>query len=900
MPIVIQRQTELGEITTNTQEPSGFIVDNVTGEVKRSDSELLWNNGTRQLTIQPKAPATEFIVYVAGKKIVINSPLNVIITDTQGTWFFYINSSGALQATQTFFIDFIYSQGYVAFGYWDVTNSRFLFDEPFDERHGCKWDGHSHAAWHQTIGAQYRSGLALSGFTIGDGSLDVHAQFGSELGVIYDEDLRFGISAIVATNGLDILYHDASGKWFQTTNAGFSILTTGSGRLAYNPSGSGLVEVSNNNFALCHVFGTSGKDENGRLACFVGQEEYGNINDARSGAEEEINNLILAGLPTQEFRFIGTAIFQTSNGYVNAVKSRVRDTATSENYVDLRGYNFSPSGGSVSSHPNLSDLSFDSSGHGVGFNGFQRGTTNNITPPTINDDSSIGYRPGDFWLDTVADTPYVCLDASPASAIWMVMEHGTADIWSRTGTDVTLTNPGDTVTLEGDLVVDGSTATFIGLEDQNNTSVIDALILEHDTELVFPGSVGGGIGLRLKMANSESDPIDIARITSAWTDDTLSAENSDLKVYVMSNGSLTEVISFNAALGLIRTQNAHLSIKDDVRSTFTVENAILNAPSTALDIQHNVTGTPAVGIGTRLDIYTQSLAGSANISSRIESVLDVVTAANEESHLNFYIKDGGSLVDNFRVDKKGIHVNGDGPSTITSTSAPALIIQSDATNLGTNWIAPTAQPLGVLDQDALISIVSSEGGSVGSGITLDEVNSTTQAYVNNWNLNRNTSGFNSTLYLAYRTTPGSGGLVSMYFETDGRTYFPEAYGDTTASAANMTFGASGQLLRSTCGEYWKKDLRAFEPDTSGIYDVSIKTFKEKSSNVTGHSIIADANTFTNLPNAVIKADIVTEKDEDGNAIKTDKNVYDSLNWNFITTSMLVEMKKLRDRIAALE
>lgn len=350
-----------------------------------------------------------------------------------------------------------------------------------------------------------------------------------------------------------------------------------------------------------------------------------------------------------------------------------------------------------------------------------------------------------------------------------------------------------------------------------------------------------------------------------------------------------------------RLENKNIAQIANVHSTFTIENTTTDAPSTAMDILHNLSsGTPAVGIGTRININTQSLTGSANIAGRIETILDVVTASAEDSHLNFYIQDGGSLADNLMLDKEGIHVNGDGPSTITSTTAPALTVQSDATNLGTNWIATTAQPLGVLDQDSLVSIVSDQSGSVGSGITLDEVNSSTQLYINNWNLNRNTSGSNATLYLAYRTIPGSGGLVAMYFETDGRTYFPEAYNDTTASAANMTIASGGQILRSTCGEYWKKNIRAFEPDLTEFFNMDVSTFEEKSSNVTGHSIIANAQTFNALPDAVIKADIVTSKDENGESITTDEDVYDSLNWNFIVTAMYIKMSELNDRIKVLE
>lgn len=421
--------TSINENQTNRnsfidmEEPTGFIMDDTTGEVKRNDSELTWSNVTRTLTIQPKAPATYFIIYIDGIKYEIDSPHNVIITDTNGYWHFYFNSSLTLIATQTFDQNFIYSQGYVAGGYWDSSSSRMLFDEVFDERHGCKMDGHTHAWLHQQFGTRYESGLALVNFDVdGSGNNNTNAQFGSDFGVIYDEDLKFNISSVASTVGLPILYHDAIGNWKQTTNSGFSVLTTGTGRLAYNPSGSGLVEVANNDFVNCHVFTTSGIDENGTIASIVGQQQYGNIIQAREGADSEINSLILTGLPVQEFKFIGTVIFQTSNTYSNSVKGRVRSTDTGDDYVDFRRTSITGVG-APSEDPNQNQIYYvgkhgnDSTGNGLkietAFLTFQKAidTAELQTPTSINRFVIKCNDAGIYTEDITISENYVSIDA---------------------------------------------------------------------------------------------------------------------------------------------------------------------------------------------------------------------------------------------------------------------------------------------------------------------------------------------------------------------------------------------------------------------------------------------------------------------------------------------------------
>ena len=357
---------EIGQTVEATLSPTGFPIDSTTGEVERDDSELSWTNGTNTFTIQPKAPATSFDIYVHGKKFTYDSAQTKVITPAQGVWYFYFDTSGVLQSTQTF-SKLLFSLGYVGYGYYDAAVANdMLFGDIFDERHGCGLDTDSHYDHHFDKGMRFQSGLALNTLSVDqDGSLAAHAQFGIDLGVTYDEDIKFDIDAVGSTAGLPILYHNAAGNWISTTEAGFAVKTTGTGRLAYNPSGSGLVEVTNGDFVLCHIFATAGdgSDKKGRLVSIVGQTEYTKAKEAREGATLEINNLILGDLPTEEFKFFATVIFQTADAYTNSINARVISTDLGDNYEDFRFSGITASGAGVTSHSNLSDLDKDNHEH---------------------------------------------------------------------------------------------------------------------------------------------------------------------------------------------------------------------------------------------------------------------------------------------------------------------------------------------------------------------------------------------------------------------------------------------------------------------------------------------------------------------------------------------------------
>jgi hypothetical protein len=364
-------QDQFNEYNLLQKEPTGFP--------NRTDSITSFDNSTRTFTIEPVAISFEF--YVKGKKYVKSSAQNLTIPDLSGNHYIYFNYDGDLLSTQVAGQELFQENALVAIVYWnEETQTQVYFAE---ERHGLVMDGATHGYLHTVFGARYLSGFALQGFTVdGTGNLDAHAQFESDSGTIRDEDL---IIQSLSQNEIPILYRQGS-LWRRKAGDSFPVIYSGTEgytgshlRLPYNAlSGSSwsLSEVPNNNFVLVHFFATN--DKASSVIGIQGINTYTSISNARTGATEEISSL--SGLPFAEFVAIGTVVFETANGYANAVKARVRSIDVGVEYVDFRGTQAFSASASVGSHSLLSNLSSDD--HLQYFNQ-ERGDARYYTKPEI-------------------------------------------------------------------------------------------------------------------------------------------------------------------------------------------------------------------------------------------------------------------------------------------------------------------------------------------------------------------------------------------------------------------------------------------------------------------------------------------------------------------------------------
>ncbi len=297
----------------------------------------------------------------------------MVITDTEGMWFIYFVGS-TLTASQTPWVIEEDSKALVCVVYWDADNNEHVILGY--ELHTWVMDPGTHAVMHHAEGAKYSSGFALGNLTTdASGDVDSHAQFSVADGVFFDEDIKFSIADdspqdLSTIADLPIIYRDgASGLWRKIAATQFPVnpAAAGSNRATWNEwTGATwqLTEADNNDFVLSHVFATNDVEE--PVVVIMGQGEYNTLGLARTGAETEMQTLAfgdLAGL-TPEFIPVATVIYQTSNGYSNAVHSRVRTTDEGDDYIDWRsstGARGAVSG--VTDHGALSGLADDDHTH---------------------------------------------------------------------------------------------------------------------------------------------------------------------------------------------------------------------------------------------------------------------------------------------------------------------------------------------------------------------------------------------------------------------------------------------------------------------------------------------------------------------------------------------------------
>jgi hypothetical protein len=352
------------------------------GFANTTDSTIDFNSSTR--IFQIAATGSAFSYFVDGVEH-STSGAHITLAATEGVHYIYFDGSSLTAAANpsTSQIDtVIRTKAIVAAVYWSTVNTSGIFVG--DERHGKGMSPNTHAYLHFTEGLRYLSGLGLNNMTVdGDGSLAVHAQFGIDSGSVTDEDLWKAISAVASGTGLP-LYHmegaSASPNWVITEPSGYSVKPTGTGRLAYNQLTGGswqLTEIGNNNFVLAHVFATTEKDR--PMLALMGQNEYSNIAQARDGAAAEVLSLVTSDILFPEIKPIATVIYQTSNGYTNPVKARVRTTDDGDNYVDWRSEVVSRVELTTSIHNNLAGLQGGAAGERYHLTSAEHATLTNVT-----------------------------------------------------------------------------------------------------------------------------------------------------------------------------------------------------------------------------------------------------------------------------------------------------------------------------------------------------------------------------------------------------------------------------------------------------------------------------------------------------------------------------------------
>jgi len=315
-----------------------YMGDFMNGFLGAAQVTLSIDDPSKTLTVTPVG--STFTIYSAGNKLTLAGTKSVAWTATEGLHFFYFNEAGTLVTTTTFTPEIITKYCYVALIYWSIPQNKAIYFG--NERHGVLMGPSTHLYLHNTRGAQFDNGLKLVNFLVdGTGNDAANAQFTSESGVIWDEDIRYSLPA---QTQFPVFYREGT-VWKQKTPDAFPVIYNGTAgytgtRMPYNLNTAGtwsLQEIDSNKFALVHVLATN--DINYPVICLLGVNQYISKTAARDGAAVELQSL--SGLPFAEFAPLGSVIFETQNSYTNTPKARIV-SIDSKDYFDLRATYFRP------------------------------------------------------------------------------------------------------------------------------------------------------------------------------------------------------------------------------------------------------------------------------------------------------------------------------------------------------------------------------------------------------------------------------------------------------------------------------------------------------------------------------------------------------------------------------
>jgi hypothetical protein len=295
---------------------------------------IAFTNATRTFTITPTG--ANFKVYIQGLEYVFTTAQNVTITNSEGLWFIYIDATGTITASQTYWD--LSAVAAVAYVYWDVTDSQCIFFA--DERHMITMDWRTHQYLHNTIGCRYASGLAISGYTLNT-SGDSNVEVGFSNGICYDEDLEFlisnGVSGTPASTPnfynmpltkpatIPVFYQIGNtGVWRKHSTTNFYLYPDSNPRPYYNLlTGStwSLASTPSGDYVSYWIFASN--DIDNPIIAIMGQQINTTLTNAVNNDVYSALSIASSGLPFVEMKLLYQIILSVSNAYGGSTSSRV-------------------------------------------------------------------------------------------------------------------------------------------------------------------------------------------------------------------------------------------------------------------------------------------------------------------------------------------------------------------------------------------------------------------------------------------------------------------------------------------------------------------------------------------------------------------------------------------------
>lgn len=333
----VQEGLEEIDFRRETKDPTGFL--------DLAESENSFNEGTRTFTIAPVG--AEFTYFIKGQPFIITSATSIIIPNTSGNWFFYLDDNSTLTASQTH-IDFGGNVITAGATYWNAVTQEAVWFGDMRSNLSMTWGAKRRA--HDVNRVEGRDGdFILHDLVLdGDGDDDEDAQMAITDGIMYHIDIAREVFDVATPTAdweqhldniaqIPIYYKDNGNLLYKKTANNFPLIEDAGNTIFYNeeisPGNWQLTNVSNNNFVAIYLF----------ITMDPRHPVVGVLGNISASSPAQALDLTMLTAPLGDiypgFGFLKSLVFQTSTGFTNTPKARlfatsdVIDTLSTDRYM---------------------------------------------------------------------------------------------------------------------------------------------------------------------------------------------------------------------------------------------------------------------------------------------------------------------------------------------------------------------------------------------------------------------------------------------------------------------------------------------------------------------------------------------------------------------------------------
>lgn len=291
-----------------------------------TDADISFDDATRTFTIEPVG--TSYRYWYQGKQVTVTGSKTVTIPNVSGTYVIYFDDEtlSYIQSDSPVWN----TQVPVSYITWNATAGQSMYSK---ELHTISMDWKTKEFLHETMGAQYAEGLAISNYTTtGTGASNADAQFDISNGIIYDQDIAVAITHsntptantweqdLQGPARVPVIYHSGSnGGWIRDSQRDYAV-KNGTSLVTYNLNTAGTWSTPDaaNTFHVAYWVCATNL-VNTPIISIMGQREDNKLSDAI--ANNTWASLDLTNFPAEELRPLYRVIFKTASAYTNGAKA---------------------------------------------------------------------------------------------------------------------------------------------------------------------------------------------------------------------------------------------------------------------------------------------------------------------------------------------------------------------------------------------------------------------------------------------------------------------------------------------------------------------------------------------------------------------------------------------------